>query len=64
MYKIKIIVCLDRSLIIICLKSLIFDDLLTVVPPTIIRVNEAMGVGTHGFMGKNTKTEVIVIRVR
>ena len=64
MYRIKIIVCLDRSLIIICLKSLIFDDLLNAVPPTIFKINEAMGVGTHGFMGQNTKTEVIVIRVK
>ena len=63
MYKIKIIVCLDRSLIIICLKSLIFDDLLTAVPPAIFRVDAAMGVGSHGFMGQNTKTEVIVIPV-
>ena len=55
---------MDRSLIIICLKSLIFGDLLTAVPPTIFRVNGAMGVGTHGFMGQNTKTEVIVIRVK
>ncbi len=50
--------------IIICLKSSIFDDLLTAVPPTIFGVNGAMGVGIHGLMGQNTKTEVIVIRVK